>query len=89
MTIRRRSIKEAMATDSAVTSATHATVSADIPINPPCRRIRVGTGGALALEYPNGDQDTIPALLDGECVDVQASKILDSGTTCANVTIFW
>lgn len=67
----------------------HTTVSGDITITPPCRRIRVGTGGDLEVEYADGTQDTIPSLLDGESVDVQAAKILDAGTTAAKVTIFW
>lgn len=73
----------------AVKSETHTTVSGDIAIDPPCRRIRVGTGGDLEVQYEDGTTDTIPSLLDGESVDVRAVKIVDAGTTAAKVTIFW
>jgi hypothetical protein len=85
----KRLMASSSALDSAVLSESHATVSADILIDPPCRRIRIGTAGDLAIEYPDGSQDIIPALLDAESVEVQASKILDVGTTAAKITIFW
>ena len=74
---------------SAIASETHATVGADIVIDPACRRVRVGGTGNLSVVYANGVTDVITAILDGESLDISVIKIVASGTTATKVTIFW
>jgi hypothetical protein len=54
-----------------------------------CRRIRVGGAGAIVIDYGGNVTDTIPGLLAGETLDVQAYRILANGTTATNITVFW
>lgn len=80
---------------SAVTSVTYSSFASDIDLvaakKAPCRRIRINSAGsgALALTYPNGDTDTITGLNGGDVIDVQATKILTSGTSISGATVFW
>jgi hypothetical protein len=67
----------------------YATLSGDVLIKPPCRRIRVGTGGDLKIDLADGSTVTVPSLLDGESLDVQATKIYQTGTTALKITIFY
>ena len=56
----------------------------------PCRRIRVAGTGALRLVSAAGKTDTTPALAAGEVIDVQAVKIVATGTTVtAGITVYW
>lgn len=62
----------------------------DLEISPPCRAVRVGTGGALKVRWANGSvDDVLPAIADGETVQGQIDKIYLTGTTAQNITVFW
>lgn len=56
----------------------------------PARRIKVITvgGGALAIQYPNGVQQTL-TVSAGDVLDVQCAKILSSGTTVTKIEVYW
>lgn len=73
-------------------SKTYATIDANkdlrTDLGGPCRLLRVGQAGDLALEYADGTQDTISNVQVGEQVPAQAVKILLSGTTAAKVTAY-
>jgi len=57
----------------------------------PCRRIHVGTGGGgtLKLVTSGGSTGTFYNIADGSVFDVQATKVLASGTTVTNITVLW
>lgn len=58
----------------------------------PCRRIRVQSkgSGVLVLRLAGDSADvTISALADGEILDVQATKIVSSGTSVSAINVFW
>jgi len=59
----------------------------------PCRRILVGGAGHLELvpasPLDGQTSDTISDLPAGELLEVQATKILDAGTTATKLTVFW
>jgi hypothetical protein len=56
----------------------------------PARRIKVITagGGALAVQYPNGVQQTL-TVADGDVLDIQCAKILTSGTSVTKIEVYW
>jgi len=54
----------------------------------PCRRIRVGSAGNLALLRPDGTAITTTGLVAGEVLDVQAIGIVVAGTTITNCTVY-
>lgn len=76
---------------------TFATIDADTNLvalgGGPCRRILIGGAGTLVLvpSSPLDGQtsDTITDLLAGTILEVQADKIIDSGTTASKITVFW
>ena len=80
---------------SAKTSKTYTSFVADINLitekGETARRVRINTAGsgALSVSYPNGDTDTITGLLAGDVLEVQATKILSSGTSVGSVTVMW
>jgi hypothetical protein len=56
-----------------------------------CRRIRINGagGGNLAIQYADGSTDIIPVCVANEVHEVQAAKILTTGTDVTDVTVFW
>jgi len=90
--------------NAAVSSKTYSNFAADIDLaavtlpapnashkRGPCRRIRINSAGtgALALQYADQSTDTITGLVAGDVLDVQAAKILTTGTGIAGCTVFW
>ena len=85
---------------SAICGETHTTFSSDIDLvnrtvgpyttKAPARRIKVITAGAgaLAIQYPNGVQQTL-TVADGDVLDVQVAKILTSGTSVTKIEVYW
>lgn len=86
---------------SAIVSKTYATIDADVDLvadTPDIAAgtvagrlpiaIRVGTAGALHVQYECGAEDTI-TFGTGETLYVQPRRILDADTTAAAVTVFW
>lgn len=71
--------------------ANEATPSPNTAKRGPCRRIRINAagGGALSLVYADKTTDVITSLAAGDVLDVQVAKIVASGTTVTNVTVFW
>jgi len=55
----------------------------------PCTAIRVGAAGDLSVVGADGIAVPLPALIAGEVVDIQATKILAAGTTATKITVFW
>lgn len=55
----------------------------------PCRAIRVGAAGDLAIVNASGDSTVIPALLAGETIRVRASKLVAALTTAQKITVLW
>lgn len=78
---------------SGTTTMTYASFASNIDLvaekGGPCRRIRVGSTGNLALRYADKSTDTIIGLTAGENLDVQAAAILSAGTTITSCTVFW
>lgn len=76
---------------------TYATVADDIDLvalgGGPCRRILVLGDGDLELvpasPLEGQTSDTIASITAGTQIDVQATKILNAGTTATKLTIFW
>ncbi len=68
-------------------------LSGDVDLNAdggePCRAIRVGTAGDLAIVNASGTSTVIPSLLAGETIRVRASKLLAAGTTAQKITALW
>lgn len=56
-------------------------------IGGPCRLIRIGGDGNLAVRYADGTEELIPSLLAGETLPIIATAII-SGTTVTNFTAF-
>lgn len=52
------------------------------------REIRVATGGNLHVTYPDGTEDTIPALVDGEKLPIGPVKIW-SDSTVEDITVLF
>ncbi len=69
------SYSDAPAQDYASITPSDATV-----LSPPCRRVYCGGAGNLALVSPRGGAATF-AVAAGQMLDVNASKILATGTT--------
>lgn len=67
-------------------SQTQAAVSGGYTMSPPCRAIRVGVAGTVAITYATGQTDTI-SLNAGETL--HASLIAITAGTATNVTVFW
>jgi hypothetical protein len=55
----------------------------------PCRGIRVGAAGDIAIVDAGGASTTIPAVLAGETLRVRAAKLLAAGTTAQKITVLW
>lgn len=55
----------------------------------PCRALRVGSVGDLAIVNADGSSNVIPAMLAGETIHVQAIQVLAAGTTAQKITVLW
>lgn len=84
-----------MANPEALSSPAYAqgyqTISEDVDLvalfGGPCRAIRVGQEGDLALTYSNGTTGTIWAVKEGETILIQASKIMAT-TTAGKISVY-
>jgi hypothetical protein len=73
------------------------TVSADIDLvalgGGPCRAIRVLADGDLVVVpadlLPGQTSETLSPLLGGDHLPIQATKIIDSGTSAIPMIVFW
>ncbi len=54
-----------------------------------CRQIRIGSAGTLVVLRPDGATVTITGLGVGEYVNIQANKIVASGTTVTSALVLW
>lgn len=76
---------------------TFASITGDVDLialgGGPCRRILVGGAGHLELvpasPLDGQTSDTISDVLAGADMELQATKILDAGTTATKITVFW
>jgi len=50
-----------------------------------CRAIWVGVGGTLVVALPEGGAQTYINVPDGSRLDVDAIRVLATGTTCTNL----
>lgn len=56
----------------------------------PCRAIRIGTGGDLTVTRArDGASVTIPSLVAGETIMIQALAIISATTTAQKITVLW
>lgn len=74
--------------------ATSGALSGDVDLQAvgggPCRAIRVGQAGDLVIKDARSNTNkTIPAVLAGETVMVQANALVASGTTAQKITVLW
>lgn len=68
-------------------SKTFADATGGIAISPPCRAVRVQTGGTLVVTWATGVTDTI-TLDSGELLDLHLASI-DAASTAQGITVFW
>lgn len=54
-----------------------------------CRRIVPFTSGNIVVTRPDGTNVTITGVVAGQILDIQASKIISSGTTITSALVLW
>jgi hypothetical protein len=74
--------------------ATSAVLGADVNLNTdgggPCRGIRVGVAGNLAVTRSrDGSTEIIYNVAVGELIAIQATALVASGSTAEKITVFW
>jgi len=55
----------------------------------PCAEIRVWGAGDLVVQRVDGVSVTFAGLPAGAVLPIEAAKIIDAGTTAANISVFW